>query len=125
MGATGFRGRSLAAASGATAGGPAGAAAVGGRPGGSGTAGAPALRISEEDGEGLEGPEQGSEGSDALLPASSAAGPVLVSILLPANASGNGSGGKLAAADKVFVVLLHPQERFVTYSCSLPRPVVL
>ncbi len=127
MGATGFRGRSLAAASGAAAGGPAGAAAVGGRPGGGGTAGAPALRISEEDGEGLEGPEQGSEGSDALLPASSAAGPVLVSILLPANASGNGSGssGKLAAADKVFVVLLHPQERFVTYSCSLPRPVVL
>ena len=27
--------------------------------------------------------------------------------------------------DKVFVVLLHPQERYVTYSCMLPRPVVL
>ena len=90
-------------------------------------AGAPALRISEEDGEDLEGPEQGSVGGDALLPASSAAGPVLVSVLLPANASGSGGSGgaKLAAADKVFVVLLHPQERFVTYSCSLPRPVVL
>lgn len=126
MGATGFRGRSLAAAGSAVAAG--GTSSGGPSSSGSGVvAGAPALRISEEDTEGLEGPEQGSQGSDALLPASSAAGPVLVSILLPANASGSGgsSGAKLAAADKVFVVLLHPQERFVTYSCSLPRPVVL
>jgi hypothetical protein len=131
MGATGFRGRSLAAAGSTASGGPGGAGPAGGRPGGSNppVAGAPALRISEEDVEGMDSAEQGGRGSDALLPASSAAGPVLVSILLPANASGNGGSGsggaKLAAADKVFVVLLHPQERFVTYSCSLPRPVVL
>ena len=115
MGATGFRGRSLAAAAGA------GAPALRRQ-----LQQAPPLRIAEEDGEPLEEPGSGGERGDALLPAAPAAAPVLVSVLLPANASGGGAGGaKLAAADKVFVVLLHPQERFVTYSCSLPRPVVL
>jgi hypothetical protein len=61
--------------------------------------------------------------STALLPrADEQQGPVLVSVLLPANASG---GAELSAVDKVFVVLLHPQEKYGVYSCALPRPVFL
>lgn len=49
--------------------------------------------------------------------------PTLVSILLPANASESNKNG-LSAIDRVFVVLLHPGERFVTYSCGLSRPLL-
>nr|QLC27630.1 bZIP transcription factor 4 [Chlorella sp. HS2] len=115
LGATGFRGRSL----------------------GAGAAPATAVALpaaddgpDEEAGEADTAQHAGPAG-DAMLPAGSTSeGPVLVSILLPANASGgssaNASGGhKLSAVDKVFVVLLHPAERYTTYSCALPRPVVL
>jgi hypothetical protein len=65
--------------------------------------------------------------ADALLPAA-VEEPLLVSVLLPSNASqgGGGSGeGQLTAVDRVFVVLLHPQERYVTYSCGLSRPLLV
>lgn len=139
LGATGFRGRSLG---GAAAGG--GAAALPAARGDAALASQPlrqaqpALRISEDDGPGEEGatgegPGAAGPAGGAVLPTDSAAGgPVLVSVLLPANASGGGNGSaggggghKLAAVDKVFVVLLHPAERYTTYSCALPRPVVL
>jgi hypothetical protein len=124
LGATGFRGRSLAAGSGSSgdsalheAAGPQAKQVLQQEP----------VRIEEL---GADEEEQGGAaggGGKALLPTKSgaAAGPVLVSVLLPANASGSGGSAKLAAVDKVFVVLLHPQERYVTYSCMLPRPVVL
>ena len=50
-----------------------------------------------------------------------------MSVLLPANASdGVGAGeGSLSAVDRVFVVLLHPHNRYVTYSCGLSRPVLV
>ncbi|EFN52810.1 hypothetical protein CHLNCDRAFT_138475 [Chlorella variabilis] len=115
LGATGFRGRSLAAAT--ADGGGGGAAAADPEP----------LRIEQpaaaggEEGGGEE--DGGGGGGTALLPRGGvAAGPVLVSVLLPANASG---GVKLASVDKVFVVLLHPQDKYLTYSCPLPRPVFL
>jgi hypothetical protein len=50
--------------------------------------------------------------------------PTLVSVLLPSNASQPGDGG-LSAIDRVFVVLLHPGERFITYSCGLSRPLLV
>lgn len=50
--------------------------------------------------------------------------PTLVSILLPANASQPSDGG-LSAIDRVFVVLLHPQDKFVTYSCGLSRSILV
>lgn len=134
LGATGFRGRSLAVGSGgdgatsAAAGPDAGAPALRREQ----PAPAPALRIVEEEQEQeeealLHDDVGGGSGSQALLPEG---GPVLVSVLLPANASGGGNssqpgGAKLAAADKVFVVLLHPQDKYVAYSCSLPRPVAV
>jgi hypothetical protein len=109
LGATGFRGRSLGAGVGSDA----------ALPGAT-------LRI-EEDPAGEEG-ERGGE----LLPVGGAgAAPVLVSLLLPANASAGDANAsapgasRLAAVDKVFVVLLHAAERFITYSCDLPRAVVL
>ena len=80
MGATGFRGRSLAAAAGGSSG---GAGPSGPSPAAAGGAGAPALRrqlqqapplrIAEEDGEPLEEPGSGGERGDALLPAAPAA----------------------------------------------------
>jgi hypothetical protein len=125
LGATGFRGRSLAAGSGSS-----GAGAL------HETAGQQGKQVQRQEPVRIEelgaDEEQGSaagggSSSKALLPTKSgaAAGPVLVSVLLPANASGGAGSAKLAAVDKVFVVLLHPQERYVTYSCMLPRPVVL
>ena len=140
LGATGFRGRSLAA--GPAAPGAAGAddSSAPALPGGA-TRGAPAvqpahaapLRIGEdgEEAAAAAGVEGVAAGSQALLPAGGAGGPVLVSVLLPANASegaggeSGGGGAKLAASDKVFVVLLHPRQRYVAYSCALSRPVVL
>ncbi|KAL4519164.1 hypothetical protein Ndes2526A_g00264 [Nannochloris sp. 'desiccata'] len=50
--------------------------------------------------------------------------PTLVSVLLPSNASQAGEDG-LSAVDRVFVVLLHPGERFITYSCGLSRPLLV
>jgi hypothetical protein len=117
LGATGFRGRSLAAV------GPAGSS--------SGSSGPPAerepLRI-ELLGGGEPGGEEGGEEdgpgtSTALLPAAPHSNAsTLVSVLLPANASND---GMLTSIDKVFVVVLHPQDRYATYACSLPRPVFL
>lgn len=51
--------------------------------------------------------------------------PTLVSVLLPANASKSGEFGGLSAIDRVFVVLLHPGDRFLTYSCGLSRPLLV
>lgn len=51
--------------------------------------------------------------------------PTLVSVLLPANASKSGEFGGLTAIDRVFVVLLHPGDRFLTYSCGLSRPLLV
>ncbi|KAL4440222.1 hypothetical protein ABPG75_003223 [Micractinium tetrahymenae] len=139
LGATGFRGRSLASGA---------AAAAAALPAGGGDEARasqqaqrlrqPTLRISEDDGFDEEGGEvegarpAGPAGSAVLPTDGSPEGPVLVSVLLPANASGGGNGSsggggghKLAVIDKVFVVLLHPAERYTTYSCALPRPVVL
>lgn len=140
LGSTGFRGRSLAAASSSPsnadpalpAGGEARADVAEAAP----RAEKPTLRIEELGSEQEEGGADSggrTAGSSALQTVGAAAGgPVLVSILLPANASGGsnssrgGSGGhKLSAIDKVFVVLLHPADRYVTYSCALPRAVVL
>lgn len=65
--------------------------------------------------------------SDVAPPARDEA-PVLVSILVPAaNVSGGGdaggsggeAGGLLASVRKVFVVLLHPRQRYVAYACAL------
>lgn len=123
LGATGFRGRSLGAASGDT-----GPALRDGRP----VQGPEPLRIqqpaipgdeeySDEEGHVISSADDGA-GSTALMPAGMSSGPQLVSVLLPANASG---GAKLTTIDKVFVVLLDPQNKYITYSCMLPRPVVL
>lgn len=116
LGSTGFRGRSLAASGGA----PALRQEPLPRP--------EPLRIVEEEEEEVGAGTAAGPGAGDLLPTGGAAdGPVLVSVLLPANASGAGAGGsrKLSAVDKVFVVLLHPREKYVTYECGLPRPVVL
>lgn len=54
--------------------------------------------------------------------------PTLVSILLPTVNSSSDDGkkeNKLSAVDRVFVVLLHPQDKFVTYSCGLGRSVLM
>lgn len=139
LGATGFRGRSLGAGVGAAAALPAGDSDAAGA---SQRARAlreapPTLRIPEDDAFEEEAAQaagaHGAPAGGAVLPtAGTPEGPVLVSVLLPANASGGGNGSasgsaghKLAAVDKVFVVLLHPTERYTTYSCALPRPVVL
>lgn len=134
LGATGFRGRSLAGALPA-AGSQAQQAQQALRAEGGTLRERATVRIEEVGEEGQEDADVGAGaagGGGALLPTSSAAGgPVLVSILLPANASGganrsSASGGpQLSAIDKVFVVLLHPSEKYVTYSCALPRTVVL
>ena len=63
----------------------------------------------------------GDEGEQLPLAVSE---PTLVSVLLPANASHPGEG-KLSAVDRVFVVLLHPGDKFVTYSCGLSRPMLM
>jgi hypothetical protein len=63
-----------------------------------------------------------SEGADLLPIAVNE--PTLVSVLLPSNASQPNEGG-LSAVDRVFVVLLHPGERFITYSCGLSRPLLV
>jgi hypothetical protein len=80
-----------------------------------------------EDGEVLEGREGADEAASASQLALGQQDPVVVSILLPANASQgeNGGSGQLTAVDKVFVVMLHPQEKYVTYSCALPRPILM
>lgn len=80
-----------------------------------------------EDGEVLEGREGADEAAGASQLALGQQDPIVVSILLPANASQgeNGGSGQLAAVDKVFVVMLHPQEKYVTYSCALPRPILM
>ena len=61
--------------------------------------------------------------SDALPIAVSE--PTLVSVLLPANANKSAEFGGLSAIDRVFVVLLHPGDRFLTYSCGLSRPLLV
>lgn len=78
----------------------------------------------------LDEPEGGD--ADRLFPALAPGvgeEPVLVSVLLPVNSSTAGSeegssGRQLTAVDKVFVVMLHPRQRYVTYSCSLPQAVL-
>jgi hypothetical protein len=126
LGATGFRGRSLAARGGGDAGGSGGVVQAGKpeppriQP--------PARVVIGEDGGADEAGEEHARGHSggALVPAGgSGDAPVLVSVLLPANASDGGSGAELASVDKVFVVLLHPQDKYATYSCALPRPVML
>lgn len=137
LGATGFRGRSLAAGPGAAAGASAADDTPAALPDGAPAvqlaqpAHAAPLRIGDAGEEETAGADASSgPGSQVLLPGGSAGGPVLVSVLLPANASEGGAGGErpgapLAASDKVFVVLLHPRQRYVAYSCALPRPVAL
>ncbi len=53
--------------------------------------------------------------------AEGATAPTLVSILLPANASGGegGPAGLLASLGKVFVVMLHPRQKYVISACNL------
>lgn len=55
--------------------------------------------------------------------------PLLVSVLLPANESsssdGSLEGATLSVIDKVYVVLLNPQNKFVTYSCGLAKPLLV
>lgn len=141
LGTTGFRGRALSLALG-DSGSAVGAVAEEQLPVQEGPRLRPQpqpLRI-EEDVDGLVGDlgdDEAAEEGRPLLDGAHAAGkqvlvpsadgePVLVSILLPANASGGSkSSSKLAVADKVFVVLLHPQDKYVTYSCDLPRAVVV
>lgn len=76
--------------------------------------------------------EQGEPADDALhgsLPPGQDGPPTLVSVLLPANASEGAPDGPegrtLTVVDKVFVVMLEPRRRFVTYSCSLPQAVLV
>ena len=55
----------------------------------------------------------------------SGAAPLLVSILVPANASngaghqGGNGGGLLSSLGKVFVVMLYPRQRYVVSACTL------
>jgi hypothetical protein len=70
-----------------------------------------------------DGTNEGQDESTDLLPVA-VNEPTLVSVLLPSNASQPGDGG-LSAVDRVFVVLLHPGERFITYSCGLSRPLLV
>jgi hypothetical protein len=71
------------------------------------------------------GADNDANGDDGPLPAAGAE-PSLVSVLLPANASADGSAGApLAAVDRVFVVLLHPGDRYAAYSCALPRALLV
>ena len=103
---------------------PTGSATAAGEEGGQG---------GEKESEKEEGPPQGgntNSGKDELPMAVSE--PTLVSILLPANASkpsssapGEEEEGVLTAIDRVFVVLLHPGDRFMTYSCGLSRPLLV
>jgi len=74
--------------------------------------------------EGNYGDSKQSEGESTDLLPIAVNEPTLVSVLLPSNAS-QPSGGGLSAVDRVFVVLLHPGERFVTYSCGLSRPLLV
>jgi len=70
------------------------------------------------------GVETGGSSSGSLTLPPSVSEPTLVSVLLPANST-QASNGELTAVDHIFVVLLHPQDRFVTYSCGLPRSLVM
>lgn len=94
-----------------------------------------------ESGEGVEDRHRGSSSSTRSrskqkatgglrLEASEEEAPALVSILVPAANTSEEEGGKEAAADgnqggllaslsKVFVVMLHPRQRYVIYACSL------
>jgi hypothetical protein len=66
--------------------------------------------------------EEESEG--VLVPVELSQEPLLVSVLLPANDSQSGDGG-MSVVDKVFVVLLNPQNKYVTYSCGLAKPLLV
>lgn len=53
--------------------------------------------------------------------------PMLVSLLLPNASHGSQSDDSdtLNAIDRVFVITLHPQDRFVAYSCGLSKPLLM
>lgn len=50
---------------------------------------------------------------------------VVVSLLLPANATATGDIGGLQSVDKAFVVTLSPEKQFTVHKCSLPRAVFI
>eukprot|EP00887_Chlorella_sp_A99_P002472 scaffold10.g2472.t1 len=140
LGQHGFRGRSLSLAAGpaqpGTGGEVAGGVAL--------PAAAPLLRLGDDAAGGRgsgggalplangapdgEAPGAGGDALHALAPGA-AAGLTLVSVLLPANASGEGeeggAGRRLTSVDRVLVVVLEPLRRYVTYSCTLPRAVLV
>ena len=55
--------------------------------------------------------------------------PLVVSLLVPSNLSDEAKGSHQdsdwQAVDRVFIVMLHPQDRFVTYSCGLTKPFLM
>lgn len=49
--------------------------------------------------------------------------PMIVSVLLPANASRSREAG-ISAVDHLYVVVLNPENKFTTYSCDLPKSLI-
>lgn len=49
--------------------------------------------------------------------------PMIVSVLLPANASRSSEAG-ISAVDHLYVVVLNPENKFTTYSCDLPKSLI-
>lgn len=51
---------------------------------------------------------------------------VVVSIMLPAQQPEEGTGNKsFASLDEVYVVVVKPMKKYVTYACSLENPILV